>query len=432
MAVPTLTPSSTTTAVRLPVTGSPANVASEMPFGIYSDSTGPLYSVNFLSGACDQVAYTYKKLGGDVLDIELSSSNVYASYEEATLEYSYIVNVHQAKNSLSDYLGNRTGSFDHDGNLQSGELSSSLKGTHAALKMPRFEFEYAKNVMRGVGTEAHVGGSETIHSASFAVATGTQDYDLQSIIYSASVASGNSNFSYYNKVGKNRIEVRKVYYKTPHAMWRFFGYYGGLSVLGNMHYYGQYADESTFEVVPVWQNKLQAIQFEDAINVRLSHFSYEIQNNRLKIFPPGNTTMGPKRMWVEFTVKQDAWEDNDSKKSGTSGVNNMNTLPFGNIPYGKINSIGKQWIRRFALSLSKETLGQIRSKFGTIPIPGENLTLNGVALITEGKEEQDKLREELKTTLDELTYAKLTERDSSISENTIKLLQNIPSPIFLG
>jgi len=427
MAIPTLTPSSTTSAITLPSSGSTSNVAAACPYGMYTGS------VAFISGASTQVAHTYKKLGGDVLDIELTEGNVYANYEESVLEYSYIVNIHQAKNSLSDYLGNTTGSFNHKGELTVGDpLSASLDGRTVALKLPRFEFEYSKNVTRGIGTEAVVGGTETVYSASFSVKTGHQEYDLQSIIYSASVNSSNSDYMYYSKVGKNRIEVRRVYYKTPHAMWRFFGYYGGLSVLGNMHYYGQYSDESTFEVVPVWQNKLQAIQFEDAINVRLSHFSYELKNNKLKIFPPGNTSMGPSKMWVDFTVRQNAWEEDQDKKTGIRGVNNMNTLPFANIPYNNINSIGKQWIRRFALALSKETLGQIRSKFGTIPIPGENLSLNGDALLTQGKEEQDKLREELKTTLDELTYAKLTERDSIITENTVKLLQGIPNPIFLG
>ena len=32
-------------------------------------------------------------------------------------------------------------------------------------------------------------------------------------------------------------------------MWRFYGYYGGLNVVGNLSTYGQYSDESTFEVI---------------------------------------------------------------------------------------------------------------------------------------------------------------------------------------
>ena len=69
----------------LPPTGTAGDVAATLPLGIY-ESSDP-----FLSGAADQVAYTYKKLGGDVLDIELKASNVYANYEEAVLEYSYFL-----------------------------------------------------------------------------------------------------------------------------------------------------------------------------------------------------------------------------------------------------------------------------------------------------------------------------------------------------
>ena len=64
-------------------------------------------------------------------------------------------------------------------------------------------------------------------------------------------------------------------------MWRFYGYYGGLNVVGNLHQYGQFADDSSFDLVPAWQNKLQAMAYEDAIYTRNSHYSYEIKNNNL-------------------------------------------------------------------------------------------------------------------------------------------------------
>jgi len=110
----------------------------------------------------------------------------------------------------------------------------------------------------------------------------------------------------------------------------------------------------------------------------------------------------------------------------------MNTLPLANIPYKNINSIGKQWIRRFSLSLAKETLGQVRSKFGTIPIPGNNVTLNGDKLISEAREEQKTLREELQKVLDEITYEKITELQKNIAKNSLETLQNYPYFIYQG
>ena len=121
MALPVLTPSSQTSKVVLPATGTLSDViATAVPYGVYLNNT------DFISGAVDQVSFTYKMLGGDVLDIELTAQNVYSSYELGVLEYSYIINSHQAENVLSDFLGATTGTFDHDGKLKAGELSSSL------------------------------------------------------------------------------------------------------------------------------------------------------------------------------------------------------------------------------------------------------------------------------------------------------------------
>ena len=153
MSIPNLRPESQTSAVILPATGTVSDVSDALPYGIYSSST------DFLSGAAEQVAYVYRKLGGDVLDLEIKADNVYANYEEAVLEYSYIINSHQAKNVLSDFLGTTTGSFDHKGELKDSALSSSLSGTTMALKYPRFEFAYARRVAEGMGVDAGVGGN---------------------------------------------------------------------------------------------------------------------------------------------------------------------------------------------------------------------------------------------------------------------------------
>ena len=433
MAYPTLTPSSTTSATRLPITGSGDNVNSSdnpLPYGVYIDHAQTSAALSaFKQGAVDQVAYVYKKLGGDVLDIEITEHQVYAAYEEACLEYSYLVNVHQAKNVLGTTLGSSTGSFDSDGELISGH---SLSGSDIALRYPKFDFQHAKTIGNSVSTEASLGGTKPIYSASLDAVTGQQDYDLQSIVSTTSTTDTASPF--YQKLGTSgdkRITVRKVYYKTPMAMWRFFGYYGGLNTVGNLSYYGQYSDDSTFELIPTWQNKSQAMAFEDSIYTRTSHFSYEIKDNKLRIFPEPHTG-GPTKYWIEFTLEEDPWEGEGENSDGVTGVNNMNMLPFENIPYDKINSIGKQWIRRFALALSKEMLGLIRSKFANIPIPNENVTLNGPALVSEAKEEQQALREELKTVLDEMTYPKLAEQDSSMSDSAQNILKNIPPSVFVG
>jgi hypothetical protein len=381
-----------------------------------------------VSGAVDQVAYTYAKLGGEVLDIELKAPQVYSAYEESVLEYSYIVNIHQAKNSIGSLLGSPTGSFDQDGQITSGH---SLSGSNIALRYPKFKFGYVHRVSDASIGEIGLGPSHTVYSASFSVVGGQQQYDLQTII-SGSSATGTDNgtgnvVKFAGLVGDEKILIKKVYYKTARAMWRFFGYYGGINVIGNLTTYGQFADDSTFQVVPVWQNKSQAMAYEDAIYTRISHYSYELANNQLKLYPPPPSNDADfSQMWIDFVIPTEAWETQAGVKDGILGINNMNTLPFENVPYNSINSIGKQWIRRFALALSKETLGQIRGKFASIPIPGESVTLNADALISQAKEEQLALRDELKTTLDEMTYKQIVEDTAAISENVITVNKDIP------
>jgi len=422
MPIPALTPISTTSKIALPsITTAEAAEAAVYPFGVYN-------VITFYQGAADQVAYTYKKLGGDVLDVELTKENVFAAYEEAVLEYSYLINIHQAKNSLGDLLGHTTASFDSDGEIKSGD---SLENENVELKFPRFTFEYSQRANSGMAIEANAGGDQTLYSASFATSSSQQDYDLQSII-SSSAAAGDINMDSGDSIGNKKITIRRVYYVTPRAQWRFYAFYGGINVIGNATTYGQYADDSTFEVVPTWQNKLQAIQYEDSIRTRISNYSYEIHNNKIRLYPMPSALQDEK-FWVHFTISKDPWEEYADRRTGAEGINNMNTLPFVNVPYENINSIGKQWIRRFSLALCKEMLGHIRGKFGgSIPIPGEALTLNASDLLGQAKEEQDKLREELKTVLDELTYAKLAERDAAIAETTAKTQTFVPLPIFMG
>jgi len=410
MALPTLTPTSQTSAIILPVTGSPANVAAACPMKVYNSSQ------EFLTGAAAQVAFTYKRLGGDVLDIELTEDNVYASYEDAVLEYSYLINIHQSKNILGSALGGTTGSFDHKGEATAGP-------TNAQLKYPKLNFEIAFRIGDKFATEAGVGGTQPIYSASVTTVNDQQDYDLQALLEADSV--------YSSIVGNKRVKIREVFYRTPMAMWRFYGYYGGLNVVGDMHTYGQYADDSSFQVIPAWQNKIQAISYEDHLYTRTSHYSYEVVDNKLRLYPIPSS-VSPEKFWFRFTVdNSDIWEDGDD--NGQDGINNMNTLPFENVPYENINSIGKQWIRRFALALSKETLGQIRGKFGgNVPIPGENVSLNASDLLSQAKAEQDALRDELKTQLDEMTYNKLLATDKEMVTNAKAIVTETPLKIFVG
>jgi hypothetical protein len=430
MALPDFSPISKMSKVILPPTGNTGNVTtSSLPFGVYAstDYWSEQQISAYKTGSAEQVAYVYKRLGGDVIDIELVETQVHAAYEEALLEYSYLINLHQSKNSLPFLLGQETGSFNSDGQL-TGSNSADL--ANANLAFPKMQFTFSRNLSLGVNTQVGLNGNEPIYSASFNMVAGQQDYDLQAIVS----ASANR---YGIDINNKRINIQKVYYKTAGASWNFYGYFGGLNVVGNLSTYGQYADDSTFEIIPAWQNKLQAMAYEDAIKTRVSDWSFQLRNNILRLFPVPNSA-SPLKFWFDFTIPTSPWNEtsqysgSSTVDSGVNGINNMNSLPFQNIPYDKINSIGKQWIRRFALAICKEMLGQVRGKIDKIPIPGDSVTLNADKLLSEAKEEMEKLREELKTQLAEMTYIKVGEDGSKLMEDASKLNSFIPNLIFVG
>ena len=419
-----ISPKSTTSAIILTSTGSTSQVTGALPIGAYTASA------EFISGAAAQVAYVYKKLGGDVVDIELTPDNVYAAYEEAVLEYSFIVNMHQGKNILSNVLGEATGTFDHKGTMTSG--------SSASLKYPRYTLGYSRRVGDAAAAAGGFGGTVPQYSASFSPKINQQDYDLQTIIETASSSGtdddGNT-VDYAGKVGNNRVIITKVFYRSPRAMWRFYGYYGGIGVVGNYSTYGQFADDSTFEIIPTWQNKMQAIMYEDSIYTRTSHYSYELINNKLRLYPPPSywgLDGQSDRIWVKFYVEVGALDEDGDTRTGIDGINNVNTLPFENLPFANINSMGQQWIRKYALALCKEMLGQIRGKFTTMPIPGDSVTLNHSELLSQAKEEQADLRDKLKEMLKEMEYPALAKQDQELTEAASNVLKITPLPIFVG
>jgi hypothetical protein len=438
MAVPVLTPKQQTSAIILPPTGTFVNVTANLPIGVYANS------VDFVSGAVDQVAYTYKMIGGDVLDIEVTEGQIYAAYEDAVLTYSYLVNLHQAKNSLGNMLGSPTGTFNSDGEIKSGSALFDLVSGSGPLNLayPMYDITSITDIADAFSHQAGIGGKIDIYSASFEGADQQQDYDLQEIVNN--LASDTSSSLHGKITPGNRITVRKVYYKSARAMWRFYGYYGGLNAVGNLSTYGQYADDSTFEVIPAWHNKLQAMAYEDNIYTRISHYSYEIKNNKIRLYPMPDTT-DIHTYWFEFSVgagnganvgigslSGSSYTQISGKDPRISGVNNINTLPFSNIPFENINSIGKHWIRRYALAVAKGMLAEVRSKFQTIPIPGESVTLNGADLRAQSKEEKDALKEELLKILEDTDYTTLAEKRTAMSDNANKILSAVPNVIFVG
>jgi C4-type Zn-finger protein len=121
-----------------------------------------------------------------------------------------------------------------------------------------------------------------------------------------------------------------------------------------------------------------------------------------------------------------------SSQIAGSTISDFSNVPYDTMNYNQINDPGKTWIRKYGLALSKEILGAVRSKYGTIPIPNSEVTMDGDALRTEAATEKEQLITQLRETLEQTSRRTLTEKDQEESEFLQQKLNKVPIPIFIG
>lgn len=378
----------------LSLTSSFAHFSSSLPFGTFNTDA------SFQSDTLALIKWTHAKLGGNTLKVELNSVDVGTCMEESAFEYSSMVNAYSARSILADVLGAETGSL-------SGKEN----------KLARLSLAMAKRKSQAYSSEAIMGGTKTLFSSSINAVANQQAYDLTSLLSSSGEITGSQ-----------RIEIKQIFHFSPTAAYRFFDTTSAINYLHNQFKFESFTPETVFYLLPVWEDVLRAQMLETSHNVRRSNYSYDIVNNIVRIYPVPDSTV--KLYFTYYKLQEDPW--NDVNDPWVNGISNLSNIPFGNITYSKINSIGRQWCRRFALSLAKEILGQLRSKIKTIPIPNSEIILNGDDLIFQAREEQSFLRSELKEVLEATLYQNLLLKESEASDSLKIIYSKIPLYVYKG
>ena len=382
--------------------GSSSFSTGDTPYGFYDADTDFSGSSNHnVDKFSDWAA---KRLGFPIIAVELQKEQFYACYEEAITEYSAQVNQFNIRDNMLALQGQNTGS---------GATKTDL--THRKLTPT---IGRSIQLAEQYGTEAGVGGTVDFKSGSIAVSSGSQVYDLDAL-WAQPSESGNA------------IEIRKVFYEASPAVTRYFDPYAGT---GDGSYnmldsfgWGNNSPAVQFMMMPMYADllKIQAIEFNDQI--RKSAYSFELVNNKLRIFP--NPTSEYK-LHFRYLVKQDRNNTLQGKSDGV--ITDFSNAPFDNMTFANINEVGKQWIKKYGLALCKELLGTIRSKYASLPIPGAETTLDGDTLRTEASTEKEILVTQLREMLDQTSRKALLEADKDEAEYLQEKLAKVPYPIYIG
>ena len=375
--------------------GSSSFTAGDTPFSFYDADT------EFQADAPKLADWCAQRLGYPLVDIELQAINFFSCFEEAVNEYGAQLYNFQIINNFQSLEGNTTGS-----NFNNQLITPNLGGV--------------VNVSEQYGNEVDGGGGDyELQKGTLAVTQSQQTYDLLSNV-SSSIS------------GSEAVYIKRIYHYAPSAINRYFDPYAGtgtgIQSLMQTFGFGNYSPGVNFMLMPIYFDvlKLQAIELNDTI--RKSGYHFNIENNRyLKLFPIPTTNY---TLHFEYVLKSTA---NAPVKDTNKGlITDISNTPYTTPTYAYINQPGRQWIRRYALALAKEMLGSIRGKYQTIPIPGDDTTLDYARLLSEAVAEKADLITELKELLESTTRLSQLERKNQEAQQTQETFYKVPYHIYVG
>ena len=377
------------------------------PFGIYDNDS------EFKTDAPKTATWVARRLGYPIVNIELDNQQIWACFEESTSEYSAQINQFNLRNNLDILRGQPKGKI---ANYSQTLVDGSYLPT--AIRMSQ---QY--------GTQAGVGGSTAIQKAYVDLTSSVQIYDLMNqAVDTKTNKKFNEIFS-----GSSTVDVTKVFYEATPAITRFFDPYsvgaqGTLNLMSELGF-GNYSPAAQFLMMPLYEDilRMQTIEFNDQI--RKSTFSFNIVDNKLEIFPVPSG-MGLTRIYFEY-MSRDEFE-HDSQSIQAESLSDYSDIPYDFIQYSNINEVGKQWIRKYTLALSKELLGAIREKYSSVPIPDGEVNLDGAALRAEAQVEKDALITQLRENLEEMSRKNVMENKAHESTHHQEMLRKVPLKLYVG
>jgi hypothetical protein len=371
-------------------------------FGIYDADD------QFREDANEVIYFIQRMLGTPVLDSELDVRQIWTAFEASTMEYSSMINNHHARNTLLDHLGRPTG---------------SLSGSEGSL--PLFNTaEFSRKVLIQYAAEAGVNSPYPTFTSSVDLVPNVQRYDLLSII------SGSGHLSGAN--AGQLVQIRKVHHYEPTSAYRFFDTTSMTNFMANNMNFASYSPETIFYMLPIWEDILRGTQLQLNQRVRRSNYSFDINGYELIVYPTPNYA---KKLYFEWTVSRDPLNASiggvpvHQSRGVTSNISN---LAFGHLGYSHINSMGRKWIFDYTLAICKELVGNIRNKYGGLPIPNGNITLNGSDLIAQGQREMENLKQMLRELLDQLSYKNLMQERMEIEDMAVNSFRKVPLLIYLS
>ena len=382
--------------------GSSSFMPGATPFGFYD------YDYQFQIDADKVTTFVARRLGYPIMEVELQDLNFYAAFEEAVTAYGNELYAYQVRDNMLTLEGAPT----------TLELNNALITPNMA-NIVRLSQQY--------GEEAGVGGNVTYYSGSMPLTSSVQDYDLGQWATNNNITGG--------------IEIKQVFYTSIPAINQLYAPYGGFAGLGGVPSAGMYGGGmlgsgygTGYLMMPLSYDLATVQAIEMSSQVRLSNYSFQIINNKLRIFPipSDDNDVHGGHIWFNYIKLNERLLNSVQESANGDIITNPSNVPYGNPTYSLINSVGRQWIYEYCLALCKEMLGYVRGKYSTVPIPDREMTLNQSDLLSSATTDKAALIERLRLYLDDMSKKSQLERRAQESDFRKQEIMNVPMVIYIG
>jgi len=280
----------------------PGPISGSTPFHFYNtdidfQSEGPLFAI-----------WCARRLGYPIMEVELQDLNFYAAFEEAVTTYGNELYAFQVRDNLLNLIGTPTAS-----NLNHAIVTPSMQG------VVRLTQQY--------GAEVGAGGNLNWYSGSIPLTASIQDYDLSQWSIDHNITGG--------------IEVKRIFYDPIPAVNQVYNLsifpgLGGVPAVGAYGLFGSTA--FLMYTTSLLVQSAQAVEMQN--QVALADYSFELINNKLRIFPipPDDGA----HIWFQYISIEE--RNNSIITQSPGAVTNPSNVNYTNPVYTQINSVGRQWI----------------------------------------------------------------------------------------
>jgi len=374
-----------------------SEIEGKTPFGLFDGDTQFQEDAKKIT---KRIAYN---LGYPVHDLEITEENVYTNIEIAMMEFSKMINEYKVTEDYFNLVG-----------LKTEEVHSN--------KLVYPNMDYFLRLADAYGTEAGVGGSIPNHTGYIDVQKGKQMYNLKQLYFFPKHPSEDS------------FTIREVYHYDlpPATIGSVTGEFLGVNTSDNLNAQFGFSGGSGHKyhtLLPLsWD--IQRIQNANITrDIRTSGYGFKLEGEVLRLFPIPRRNF---KLHFRYTLSSEEQGKNnrDRRYGEDSGdiVNDPTKINFSNFQWNRISPRDRTWVISYSQALTKVTLGENRRKFSSFQYPNGEISLNGDALVSDGKEEIRELKEEMKEYLEKLSK----ERSLDIQQQTDEALNNKLRRIPLG